>query len=114
MNNVKFGMWSLLLAGLIVVFAVGCSGGAASPTLPQEGTNPLAQTQAVGNPSGMTTVGHGTWGHYTMVVDERDMSVKVVPDRSTDTHYNVTWVKDVCSTCIAAKVKISIQTPGHS
>jgi hypothetical protein len=105
MTNLRFGIWSLLLAGLLVLFAVGCSGdGSGSPTLPSEGSGLPAAQGASAAPMPASD-GHGTWGNYMMVVNEETMTIDIVPNRSADAHYDVSWVKQFCPTCISAVVK---------
>jgi hypothetical protein len=45
------------------------------------------------------------WGYYYMVVNETDMSVTVIDNRTADAHYNVTWVKTICPNCVTVKLK---------
>ncbi|MFH1675585.1 MAG: hypothetical protein ABIC40_01075, partial [bacterium] len=61
------------------------------------------QVSAQGNP-GLPT-GHDTWGTYYLVINETDMTAEVIPNRTADMHFDVTWVKDICKTCVTAKVK---------
>lgn len=106
MKNFGNGMFYFLAVTIIVFISMGCAGDRRnSPILPDEGAaNPL-QTEDVKNLPVPMTNGHGTWGYYYMVIDETDMSIDIVPDRSSDAHYNVTWVKDICPKCITASVK---------
>jgi hypothetical protein len=99
-------MWSLLMAFLLIILAAGCSGNrTGNPAIPGEGAAAPNDSLQVATPAEPSTVGHGTWGHYFMVVDETDMTIDILPDRTSDAHYDVTWVKDICPKCITAKVK---------
>ena len=107
MNLSRTGLWSAMLAGMLVVFALGCSGvDNNAPTLPAEGysQSPSGTTSQAAQPA-LDSEGHECWGRYYLVVDEKNMSCKVVPDRASNAHYDVTWVVDICPTCVTAKLK---------
>jgi hypothetical protein len=101
----RVGNWSLLTAGMLLAFVIGCSAsGTNAPIVPDEGAQALTESPSALPTGAPMTEGHGTWGHYIMQIDERDMSINIVPDRSSDAHFDVTWVRQMCPTCITAKV----------
>jgi len=104
MVNLKTGLWSFVIAGTILLITMGCSGGQSqNPVLPNEGFEQTPEMSAAGD-SMPSSDGHTSWGRYFLVVNEEDMTAEVVADRTTQSHYDVTWVKDICPTCVTAKL----------
>ncbi len=105
MNLFRTGLWSFLLAGLFLMFALGCADSSSqAPTLPAEGLMPASGNQSIDNGPSQESEGHECWGHYFLVVDEENMTCDVVPNRAADAHYDVTWVTDICPTCVTVKL----------
>ncbi|HDS30811.1 MAG TPA: hypothetical protein ENN67_07180 [Firmicutes bacterium] len=107
MYNPRTGIWAVLITGFILTTALGCAGGSAdNPVLPHEGAGPAitSGTESVNSP--LTAPKNSeVWGFYYMVINEADMSVEVIPNRTLADHYDVTWVKDICPNCVTVKLK---------
>jgi len=92
----------------IMVFTLGCSGGpSGAPTLPDESASPQigANTAPPSIDPYQASSGHELWGRYNLLINMETLETEVVPDRTSDAHYDVTWVKQICPACITVKLK---------
>jgi len=95
----------MLVTGMFLVAAIGCSGGGeTAPTLPGNGITPQMNASSENNTQTGNSENHEFWGRYFLVVNEDTMECEVIPDRTSTAHWDVTWVKDICPTCITAKL----------
>ncbi len=102
----RTGIWSLLVTSLLLTFGLGCAGGGAvSPTLPQEGSTPVVTQSNPDTTPFASTEGYELWGVFYMVVDESDLTIKIIPNRTTELHWDVTWVTDIWPECVKAEVE---------
>jgi len=106
MNTLRTGLWTMLVFSMILVFALGCSGGGSeAPVLPEAGYNAPSNNQSA-EPGPMATSGNRDVLYRGFLqVDTENMTVEVVPDRTSQLHWDVTWVKDICPHCVTASLK---------
>ncbi|HEX9746124.1 MAG TPA: hypothetical protein VGB30_11930 [bacterium] len=105
MRTPSANTWSAILTLTLVMFVFGCSGNNVDvPTLPNDDVAIIPNNIQTDNSPGMDSQHHESWGYYNMVLDEENMTIDIVQDKTVDTHFNVTWVKDICPQCITAKV----------
>ncbi len=96
----------MLIIGMILVFTLGCSGnGTESPVLPNDGYTTPSNTQTADTGLSATSQNREVLYRGHLQVDTENMTVKVVPNRTSQLHWDVTWVKDICPNCITASLK---------
>ena len=106
MYYLKTGIITSLILSVLLIAGLGCAGSNVKiPTLPNEGAAPMGMSEPDSNSGNISQPkGSEIWGSYYMVIDETDMSVEVIENRTAEIHWDVTWIIDICPACVTAKV----------
>ena len=105
MSTSRTGLWSLPGVILSLALAVGCgANGSDSPTLPGESSAPPVTPRDTVTEPALPSEYHHIWAMGFLVIDEDTLSCEVLPDRTSESHWDVTWVKDICPTCVVAHI----------
>jgi len=106
MIRLKNSTWCIMFLIIIMVLAIGCSGSrGGSPVAPDsnqtdQGTDNqlLSEAQAVPDSHGVLSMGE-------LKFNEEDMTVEVIPNRTSEVHLDVTWIQQWCPACLSIYVK---------
>ena len=97
MNRFLTGTWSVLFLTLIMVLAIGCSGDSGSSPVSPDANLPTVETQAVPESRAIISMGE-------LVLNEEEMTLEVVPTRTSEIHLDVTWIQQWCPACLSIQV----------
>ena len=89
------------IAPIFAFILVGCSGGSGNPSSP----NPVTQNQIPIEAEDYAP-NHIPWGFWTITIDEDSQSIEIIPDRTTEIHFNVVGalLPPKCADCITISV----------
>ena len=115
----RFSYFALFLS-IVLLLAIGCSGGGANPVLPgaEMGTDPPGgditppvipedTARVPAQPDGEPTLQRVLWGVWDITFDPATGEVTIIPARVGDKHYNVTGfvTPPACPDCIGITIE---------
>lgn len=105
MNKLTIGTSNMLILGFVLVLIFGCSTGGGNPVSPETGSDSTTENA----PSDIENQAHsgsfGILGTGVLILNEEDMTIEVVPNRTADIHLDVTWIQQWCPACLSFIVK---------